>query len=1189
MKRDIAGSAGLLALLALAVHTQYNAVPDVGVPGQSANGSQSKSKKARAATGTPDEPPEGPWIATQAFFNEPGHRPYEPSAGAVPVPVNKLLKALVAQEGLPDLQELRLLLGLPHDFQSYSTWSIIATVTDPRHTRLSLFFDRQIEAIERSLQAAGWEFASQWLPWMDRFDPAEGDIGERRRQRRLERKQEEFPGILVFRRVGGASSPHTALFVLLVPETPTSGASGPSFFGAMHLASVLSSKDHEIGLLAPTFSGSFSSLSQLITSWKAAAWPDARQVHTVVYGGSISNGGYAESFHRSTGLTFRGGIATSEDYTQVFRKVLDLYGVKPEHAAYLVEDESGFAEGFPAGQIPQYVFPRDIAHIRNAYKEESGTRGTSRSEVPSASIEFSIKDPNAGEDSIPLFSEGQTPLSQDAAVSAITEDLKRRRTRIVFIAATNSLDSLFLARLVRRDSPDTRILIGNPDILFVSAAVENHLMGTLFLSTYPMFFKGDEWLNPSSYATDHLTFPGPDFQGIFNVTQLLLRDIAPDGHGEARLRAYGQFECEATHPGLWLLSLTRKGFSAFDLIDESHDAHRDWFAPNSGLYRQLPQDEPPPFAWQVTAFLTSMAIGVGCFFLVGSNIFRLVSKPVWLTLTDSYRPRLLALLGGCLALSALAWVLGFPAWWAIAERAPWPASPKLIGTLTFLGFLAPIASMGGILWALRKQGTLSWRTMSNSAFHGAVYGGIAVGMFVVATSAWGYACLHERTRQTGLFFRLRALDLFSGSSPALPFAILCLMFLVFSLSYFRRYTFAGIGRPRLSLLKIDWPEMIKEHQAIQRHILAPVQLEPIDWWRRIAVCGFMVAASLVVLGGTSCLGAFEIPTYNLVLTISVSLVLFCLATGCYDLAILWAHFKRFLGLLELVPLKTALDRVSRDWPRQPIWAFHRSVSKEQLDRQMLTALHNRRALLRKRVEGAEIEASMHQPEEGGYNPGASMAARVIEEFNKFRDVSFRRTTSIDPQLAGLALRLAELHTYEVTSVNLAAQVLSKDLVPTWRTEINEDSPVEERDPTAGTPAKRFLRFSADFVTLQLCRYVVYLVEQTRRIAFQVSLGFLMLTAFLNSYNPQGPLVLARYLALLFLATSLIVYRVLAGMERNRILSQISRTNAGELNRDFWIQLIALGGLPFLGVLAHLFPSISQFLFSWVAPSVEAMR
>jgi hypothetical protein len=82
-------------------------------------------------------------------------------------------------------------------------------------------------------------------------------------------------------------------------------------------------------------------------------------------------------------------------------------------------------------------------------------------------------------------------------------------------------------------------------------------------------------------------------------------------------------------------------------------------------------------------------------------------------------------------------------------------------------------------------------------------------------------------------------------------------------------------------------------------------------------------------------------------------------------------------------------------------------------------------------------------------------------------------------------------------------------------------------------------------------------------------------------------MVARFVMGLFLTVSFVMFRGFARMERNPTLSRITRTTPGELNRDFWLQLIALGGLPLLGVLAHLFPPVSQFFFQWVAPSVAA--
>jgi hypothetical protein len=61
------------------------------------------------------------------------------------------------------------------------------------------------------------------------------------------------------------------------------------------------------------------------------------------------------------------------------------------------------------------------------------------------------------------------------------------------------------------------------------------------------------------------------------------------------------------------------------------------------------------------------------------------------------------------------------------------------------------------------------------------------------------------------------------------------------------------------------------------------------------------------------------------------------------------------------------------------------------------------------------------------------------------------------------------------------------------------------------------------------------------------------------------------------------------MERNTILSRIAGSTEGKLNKGFYLRLMSYGALPVLGILASQFPAISNFLFSWVQPALEALR
>jgi hypothetical protein len=106
-------------------------------------------------------------------------------------------------------------------------------------------------------------------------------------------------------------------------------------------------------------------------------------------------------------------------------------------------------------------------------------------------------------------------------------------------------------------------------------------------------------------------------------------------------------------------------------------------------------------------------------------------------------------------------------------------------------------------------------------------------------------------------------------------------------------------------------------------------------------------------------------------------------------------------------------------------------------------------------------------------------------------------------------------------------------------------------------------------------------------ATSLSLSFVLLVLIFNSYRPDGPQLVSRFMGVVFVVIGIAVWHVFSQMERNPILSTMAHTTAGELSAEFWIQLLALGGLPLLGVLAHMFPSVSHFLFQWIAPSVEA--
>ncbi len=944
MKRDLSSAvglsstAGLFALLAFVIHTVTISPEGVSGSGDSAQGKKS-SLQAKTTGSEVVMGLEGPWTATRAFFNN------EPAADQI---TPEKIESLLSAEGLlpGDYKIWRKYLGLrtPADGEpDFRKWAIVATVADPAHSRFQLFFDEQIASIKLAAANQDWEFAAQWLPWRDGPETSSGGIEEKRRERQLERDQEALPGILIFRRWGPKTKPlPEVLFVLVVGEIPTRGIAGDAFYAALNLASVLSSEEDKIGLLAPTFSGSFESLTRHVKAWDSK---HPELLHRHVYGGSISSSEYADAFREVTGFDFSSGIANSKNYKTAFEDLLlPRYHVE-DKAAYWVEDESGFSASFQRAvwkkKVPIYTFPREISHLRNAYQEATqGTRNTVRNVVPR--LDFSLKDPSHGEDSIPVFSDTHTPVAQSAAISTVTEEFRREGIQIVFIAASNTLDSLLLARFVRNESPNTKVVIGDADLLFIPAASQDSLNGTLFLSTYPMFILGDEWLTRDADGNDgekerHFAFPGATQQGIFNVTQQLLADLNADikNNDDSKTRrrddlhGYRQLSAsppsnEQEYPGLWLLELTHYGFLPVDWFPVSNE--NCWFAPSrpvpvqartdqcptsadsssssiskTDLEERFPLDEPS-HGWYIAAIGMSIAIFVGCCLLFKQRDSFAVDR------------RFPALLGACLSATAAQGVLLLPAWRVLSRTDDPSLQSWIILVVTLWAPVALWLTFSYLFFRSKGQG----RKESDPLLC-RVYAAVIFAVFVLLSAQWLESCgFFGATDPQILLFRLRALELFAEGSPALPLFIFSLIFSIGFLLYLWRYTLGPESTPRLA-------EADGTINAINAAIHAPFGLEKKSLFWRLGICALLVLLAMLNLWDG--LRAFEVGPYNCALYIAVALMLLSIATGSWDLLRTWFNLSAFLNWLQSEPSlgKEAFERVTRQWPRQRVFAPWRSV------------------------------------------------------------------------------------------------------------------------------------------------------------------------------------------------------------------------------------------------------------------------
>jgi hypothetical protein len=101
--------------------------------------------------------------------------------------------------------------------------------------------------------------------------------------------------------------------------------------------------------------------------------------------------------------------------------------------------------------------------------------------------------------------------------------------------------------------------------------------------------------------------------------------------------------------------------------------------------------------------------------------------------------------------------------------------------------------------------------------------------------------------------------------------------------------------------------------------------------------------------------------------------------------------------------------------------------------------------------------------------------------------------------------------------------------------------------------------------------------------------FLATTAAVSAYPFDPRQGLSAVLVTLFVIAGVVIVKVYAEMHRDATLSHVTNTNPGELGTEFWFKIIGFGFAPLIGLLTRIFPSITEFVFSWLQPGVASLK
>jgi hypothetical protein len=238
-------------------------------------------------------------------------------------------------------------------------------------------------------------------------------------------------------------------------------------------------------------------------------------------------------------------------------------------------------------------------------------------------------------------------------------------------------------------------------------------------------------------------------------------------------------------------------------------------------------------------------------------------------------------------------------------------------------------------------------------------------------------------------------------------------------------------------------------------------------------------------------------------------------------------------------------------------------------------------------------------------PGLTLTHRIkdcmgsIDEFGKwYVKLSEEETNCLRTPVSdiGPISRLQE------QLANTAGAVLTEVLVPNWMKESDSllvDKSQLKSDKTAKADSTRpfapcanisdLVRSAEEFFVLPYLGFIQNTIGRIRSMAIGMLSLFLGMTLAVASYPFEPRQALGRLFVGLFLISGITVAYVYASMLRDATLSYVTDTNPGELGWQFWGRLLTFGLGPLIALLTTLFPSLTDFLVSWVQPGSQALK
>jgi hypothetical protein len=1174
----------------------------------------------------------GPWVASCRFF---GGAPRSPG---VNLDMLQPAKAQVdyfssAESGVPRGQNN----SKTQKGHTQNRWCInattriqfvIATLPDPVNSHLALDFDRRIEAIQSAAQDGGYFNNQFWVPWDT--SPLTGDsLEEKNDELMLRQTREAQPGIQIF---GGQNK---ALFVFFVAETPTLGINKAQLTAAIKYIQEVPPASQEIPLLGPASSGSVGSLLEVLTQFN---------LHFTIITASATDYGALDQLRKTPNISFQQVL--HEDQTALSRFLEyanDSLHIGGNEIAILSESGTQYGAGADdkalLSKLHTFRFPRQISVLRNAYPDQQTSSVGDKVPVPGLALD--LKQTLGQTDDIPVMSMGELPSSQEAVLLEIAAQIRREKIKLAGIVATDIFDTLFLARFLKEFCPDVRLFLLDSDLLLIRAAEDYPLEGTLVVTNYPLITGSNIWFNASSnHCRNDLHFSNRNAEATYNAFSRLIgsfecmKDYALSNQGE---------------PPLWLGVVGRNGYWPITLLRPQEKANNKFVS--SGIKASFIPERPSNGYLVLCAVLIAVSIlEFLCFFYAqvpGVISLRWLLQYFYLGDSPRSRGKAFFIISSSLVLATMDYVVFLPIWAGFANDSRveiWYSGLGLSAAILLLALFSNyllrrvqewwrntfyLASISLIIMVISFVFGRSVVVSDSNWSPYPWYSGICIltvmvtalcigralylhyhwaprrqneegqwvwfswGIFLAFFIAW--SCLVFSRNDAAGFFRYRSFDISGGTSPVLPYLFLLVGLYIWCWVHVRRIQFWQAQRAVVPAGDLD-----HQYCCGFRNLVAQISLA--SGKTRFHSASLTIFLSVFVMGMVllprNYIAGIEVSStkfpinFDWLYICTLTLLYAFIFVSLFRFIYIWSALQQLLRRLERQPLRHAFDRLPKKYYSwTPLWYSGAA-------RRTYAVLARSLECLRKLDKDRPAQL-LQLP---------TYVNNVDETLRKLFCAESRGSIDLanESKQCKEAVRAASSYVLREFLIPHWLLVGDSEVTSEYASDDKEKSPIQRGDskqmadsmqvyllpgqkPPTLPNQTELIQVAEELVALRFIALIRYVGLQLRNQLTFISGAFIISIISLRSYPFLAHRTIGWSLTIIFLILGTGIVMVFSQMSKDAILSRITDTHPGKLDKEFYFRIASVGALPLLTVLASQFPEIGRMLFSWLQPAVEALH